>query len=72
MKIVAPADSVETEKLIEFLTTYYESPVYVRIARMTTPVVFDKNFELPSPNGTYPDDFEQVGRTFLFQLRKGF
>ena len=45
MKVVAPADSVETEKLIEFLSTYYDSPVYVRIARMTTPVVFDKNYK---------------------------
>jgi len=45
MKIVAPADSVETEKLIEFLAGYYDSPVYVRIARMTTPVVFGNDYK---------------------------
>ncbi|MFP4466047.1 MAG: transketolase family protein [Candidatus Goldiibacteriota bacterium] len=45
MKVVAPADSVETEKLIEFLADYYESPVYVRLARMTTPVVFDEKYK---------------------------
>ncbi|HDT14824.1 MAG TPA: transketolase family protein [Firmicutes bacterium] len=45
MKVVAPADSVETEKLIEFLADYYDSPVYVRLARMTTPVVFDESYK---------------------------
>ncbi|HDQ25238.1 MAG TPA: transketolase family protein [bacterium] len=45
MKIVAPADSVEAEKLIEFLAEYYESPVYVRLARMNTPVVFGPDFK---------------------------
>ena len=47
MKVVAPADSVETEKLIEYLAEYFDSPVYVRLARMNTPVVFgnDHKFE---------------------------
>jgi transketolase len=45
MKIVAPADSVETEKLIEFLAEYYDSPVYVRLARMNSPVVFDSSYK---------------------------
>jgi len=45
MKIVVPADSVETEKIIEFLVNYYDSPVYVRLARMNTPVVFDENYK---------------------------
>lgn len=47
MKVVAPADAVETEKLIEYLAEYFDSPVYVRLARMNTPVVFgnDHKFE---------------------------
>lgn len=45
MKIVAPADSVETEKLIEFLAEYYDSPVYVRLARMNSPVVFGPDYK---------------------------
>lgn len=45
MKIVAPADSVETEKLIEFLADYYDSPVYVRLARMNSPVVFGQDYK---------------------------
>jgi transketolase len=45
MKIVAPADSVETEKLIEFLADYYDSPVYVRLARMNSPVVFGRDYK---------------------------
>jgi len=45
MKVIAPADSIETEKLIEFLVDYNESPVYVRLARMTTEVFFDSNYK---------------------------
>lgn len=48
MKVVSPADSVETEKIIEFLATYYDTPVYVRLTRINTPVFFgdDYKFEL--------------------------
>lgn len=45
MKIIVPTDSVETEKIIEFLVNYYASPVYVRLARMNTPVIFDDNYK---------------------------
>ncbi|MCX8093580.1 MAG: transketolase family protein [Candidatus Goldbacteria bacterium] len=51
MKVVSPADSVETEKLIEFLAEYYDSPVYVRLARMNTPVVFDNNYKFELGKG---------------------
>ncbi len=51
MKILVPADSIETEKIIEFLATYYESPVYVRLARMNTPVVFDNNYKFEFGKG---------------------
>ena len=45
MKVIAPADSVETEKLIEFLVTYVDSPVYVRLTRMNTDTVFDSSYK---------------------------
>jgi transketolase len=45
MKVVAPADSVETEKLIEYLAQYYDSPVYVRLARMNSEVLFDNKYK---------------------------
>jgi len=45
MRIIAPADSVETEKVITYLMEYFDSPVYVRLARMNTPVVFDENYK---------------------------
>ena len=45
MKVIAPADSVETEKVIEFLMNYKASPVYVRLARMKTDVVFDESYK---------------------------
>lgn len=45
IKVVSPADSIETEKLIEFLATYYDSPVYVRLARINTPVIFGNDYK---------------------------
>ena len=51
MKVVAPADSVETEKLIEFLMTYTDSPVYVRLTRMNTEVVFDASYKFEFGKG---------------------
>jgi len=51
MKVVSPADSVETEKLIEFLATYYDSPVYVRLARMNTPVFFGDDYKFEFAKG---------------------
>jgi transketolase len=51
MKVVAPADSVETEKLIEYLAEYYDSPVYVRLSRMTTDVVFGADYKFQFGKG---------------------
>ena len=51
MKVIAPADSVETEKLIEFLVTYTDSPVYVRLTRMNTDTVFDSTYKFQFGKG---------------------
>ncbi|MBP7792899.1 MAG: transketolase family protein [Candidatus Goldbacteria bacterium] len=51
MKVVSPADSVETEKLIEFLATYYDSPVYVRLVRINTPVIFGDDYKFEFGRG---------------------
>ena len=51
MKVIAPADSVETEKLIEYLMTYTDSPVYVRLTRMNTEVVFDEKYKFEFGKG---------------------
>ncbi len=51
MKIIVPADSVETERIIEFLATYYESPVYLRLARMNTPLVFNNDYKFEFGKG---------------------
>jgi transketolase len=51
MKIISPVDSAETEKVIEFLADYFDSPVYVRLARMNTEAVFDKNYKFKFGKG---------------------
>ncbi|MCE5299291.1 MAG: transketolase family protein [Spirochaetia bacterium] len=40
MRVVAPADSIETESLITYLTDEYAGPIYVRLSRMNTEVMF--------------------------------
>jgi transketolase len=45
MRIVAPADSVEAGKIIEYMADYFDSPVYVRLTRMATPVAFDASYK---------------------------
>jgi transketolase len=47
MVVLAPADGVETRKMMEFANSYY-GPVYIRLARDPLPIVFsdDYKFEL--------------------------
>jgi len=43
MTILSPADSIETEAVIRWASSY-EGPVYVRLARDEYPVLFDENY----------------------------
>lgn len=43
MTVLAPADSVEVEKMIEFANEY-NGPVYIRLARDNYPIIFDDNY----------------------------
>ena len=60
MKVVAPADSVEAEKIIEYLADYYDSPVYLRLARMNTPVVFDSNYKFEFGKGIIAEEGKDI------------
>ncbi|MEI3612891.1 transketolase family protein [Pseudogracilibacillus sp. SO30301A] len=44
MTVLAPADSVEVKKMMEFAHTY-DGPVYVRLARDPYPVIFDEDYD---------------------------
>jgi len=44
MVVLAPADSVETEKIIEF-AYQYDGPVYIRLARDPYPVIFSEKYQ---------------------------
>ncbi|WP_339226862.1 transketolase family protein [Oceanobacillus sp. FSL K6-2867] len=44
MVVLAPADSTEVEKMMEF-AHQYQGPVYMRIARDSYPVIFDEHYE---------------------------
>ncbi len=42
MKVVVPADAVETKEVIEAVASDMEGPVYVRLARAAFPVVYEQ------------------------------
>jgi transketolase len=44
MVVLCPADAVETKKAVE-KAAEYKGPVYIRLARLATPIVFDENYE---------------------------
>ncbi len=44
MKVVVPADAVEVEKAV-FAIAQEPGPIYLRIARCKTPIIFDDNYE---------------------------
>lgn len=43
MKIVVPADAVETKKAIRAVAEYV-GPVYVRLCRQSTPIIYDEDY----------------------------
>jgi transketolase len=44
MKVIVPADSVETARVIEYLAAHTDGPAYVRLTRNVVPVLFDENY----------------------------
>ncbi|MBI4649712.1 transketolase family protein [Candidatus Desantisbacteria bacterium] len=44
MKIIVPADAIETEKAV-FAAAEIQGPVYIRTSRPKTPVIFNENYE---------------------------
>ncbi len=45
MKVIVPADSVETERVIEYLAANPDGPAYVRLTRNVVPVLFDESHQ---------------------------
>ncbi len=44
MKVIVPADAVETEQVIEYLAAHTDGPAYVRLTRNVVPVLFDESY----------------------------
>ena len=42
MTVIIPSDSVEAQKAIEFAAEY-KGPVYIRLARPNTPLIFSED-----------------------------
>ena len=62
---------VDAYALLDITTSYQNSPDSLRFS-ISIKNAFDKEYYLPSPDNTYPDDFQQPGRTWLLRLSKEF
>lgn len=57
--------------LVDLSINYQLKPENIRI-NLSVKNIFDKAYYLPSPDNTYPEDFEQEGRSMLLGLSVGF
>lgn len=45
MKVIVPADAVETESAVEFIADHIDGPIYMRLGREKSPVVLDPAYK---------------------------
>ena len=64
-------EAVDSYILFDLSANYLHKPTDINI-NLSIKNIFDETYYLPSPENTYPDDFEQEGRSVLFSLRKKF
>jgi len=55
MTVILPADATETEKVINVISEY-NGPVYVRLSRMNTEILFDENYKFEIGKGNLLED----------------
>ena len=63
--------NVDSYTLFDLSVNYQYQPADIDV-NLSIKNLFDKTYYLPSPENTYPDDFEREARSVLFSLRKGF
>lgn len=64
-------EKVDAYSLLD-LTLTYKHNKHALTFNASVKNILDETYHLPSPQGTYPGDFEQQGRTFMLRLSKGF
>jgi outer membrane receptor protein involved in Fe transport len=64
-------NSVDGYALADLSINYEFAPEDISV-NLSVKNIFDKKYYLSSPDNTYPDDFEQEGRSILLSLRMGF
>ena len=64
-------EPVDSYVLFDLSANYLHKPTDINI-NLSIKNIFDETYYLPSPENTYPNDFEQEGRSILFSLRKKF
>ena len=64
-------DKVDAYSLLDLTLTYKQNR-HALTFNASVNNFLDETYYLPSPQGTYPDDFEQQGRTFMLRLSKRF
>ena len=44
LRVIVPADAVETEQVIRYAAGTLDGPYYIRLGRSKTPIIFDENY----------------------------
>lgn len=60
MKVIVPADSVETRSVIDYLVEKTSTPYYVRLSREKFPVIHDKDYEFKLGKSTTIKDGDDI------------
>ena len=64
-------DNVESYTLFDLSVNYQYKPSDVNV-NLSVKNLLDETYYLPSPENTYPDDFERESRSIVLSLRKRF
>jgi transketolase len=59
MTVILPADATETEKVINAIADF-QGPVYVRLSRMNTEILFDDNYKFEIGKGNILEDGDDI------------
>lgn len=64
-------NAVDSYTVFDMSINYQHKPADINVS-LSVDNLFDETYYLPSPENTYPDDFEREGRSIMLGLRKGF
>ncbi|MBI4040994.1 MAG: transketolase family protein [Deltaproteobacteria bacterium] len=60
MGVLQPADDIETQRMIEFLSNHHQGPVYVRLTRQALPQLFNQQYVFEYGKGVILEEGKDI------------